>query len=108
MITFEQIQNIATFLGIPAILAGIIIAIYQRRANTKERAKCEKQKSQEEREREAQRLLVTGVLASIDLGIINAEAIRTGRHNGEMAEALKTANQFRKDTNEFLAKYFNG
>jgi hypothetical protein len=87
-------------LGIPSLLASIVIIWMQRvlkRRDTKE----------QEREKARQKnnvLLIRMVGASIALGEATAHAVQLGHPNGDMESALEYAQQVKHEQKDFLTE----
>lgn len=95
----DIIQTLS-FLGLPAATVGFFFYLVKRELNKKE-----KREIQREEAREEHNVLITqAVFASLSLGEATAHAIKTGKCNGEMSNALDYAVKVKHNAKDFLTK----
>lgn len=84
--------------GVPSAVVGFCFWRLQQKLNKRERARAAREESQKKQEL----LLINCIGAAIALGEASAIAIRDGKCNGEMALAMKYAQDVKRSQRDFL------
>ncbi len=92
--------EIIACMSIPSAFTGFWIWMLKRHIDKAEKKRAEREAARVKNEV----LIVQAVGASFALGEASAEAIQTGKHNGELSAALKYAKEIKHKQKDFLTE----
>lgn len=93
-----QLETILLTMGVPSAITGLCFWWVQQSMK-----RCEKKREERDKAKEANEfLLLRSVAAAITLGEATAKAIKDGKTNGEMTEALSYAQEIKRKQKDFM------